>query len=92
MVTDRQLRSLRHRGFSAEMVAKRHPELTADQVRERWRQMWTRAARETLADPNELLISLWRSAIQLTWSEAEERRRRGRLEPDEVGITRVDVY
>lgn len=79
-VSDTLLRSFKGRKMSNAEIA-RATGLSEETVRERVRRLYAAQNAKNfgslLADPNELLIRLEASAIQLTWSPAEERQRRG---------------
>lgn len=70
----RRIWSLKRRGCTYEQIA----EITGiplDELRAKMRQRRSRENDPQFADPNELLIQLTASAIQLTWSPSERRSR-----------------
>lgn len=79
MDDNRKLWSLKRHGHNYEQIAA-ITGLTEEEVRERMRCQRAGTQESVGADPNEYLIQLTTSAIQLSWSPGERRRRR--LLPD----------
>lgn len=79
-VSDTILRSFKSRRMTDAQIAAATG-LPEHAVRERVRQLYAKQNAASLlqlnADPNEYLIRLEASAIRMTWSASEERRRRG---------------
>lgn len=96
-VSDTLLRSMKARRMTDAQIAAATG-IAEPAVRERVRQLYAEQNRSflsaALADPNEYEIMLRASAIRLTWSPAEEERRRGgncQWMPPDVSESAVSV-